>query len=157
MINLTKTKGFGALAHEYGHALDYLFGGYIEPNALSFSLSLGGSVSTNPKDIYKPGTLRKMMYDLLQAVIWEKPGQYSESYQKLKEKFAGDDYWFRRNEIFARTFEQYVQIKLEEKQIVNFMLTQRKYSAGAYLSSRDIKRVYPYMDRLIRGMAERSK
>ncbi len=26
MINLTKEKGQGALAHEYGHALDYCFG-----------------------------------------------------------------------------------------------------------------------------------
>jgi len=31
MINLTKEGGFGSFAHEYGHALDYFFGTYIEP------------------------------------------------------------------------------------------------------------------------------
>lgn len=155
MINLTKHHGFGSLAHEYGHALDYLFGGYVEPVKESFALSLGRSTATKPDNNYGAGSLRKLMYDVLQAAIFDNNGGYSQSYQRLKKTFAGAEYWFRRNEIFARTFEQYIQIKLHEKKIANLMLTKRKYEDACYLTNVDIIRVYPKMEKLIKAMAAR--
>lgn len=35
VINLTKTKGAGSLAHEYGHALDYIIGSKVNKNSKS--------------------------------------------------------------------------------------------------------------------------
>ena len=35
VINLTKTKGAGSLAHEYGHAIDYIIGSKVNKNSKS--------------------------------------------------------------------------------------------------------------------------
>lgn len=156
MINLTRTKGMGCLAHEYGHAIDYYFGGYVDQSKESFALSGGQSVDTNPEQ-GKPGTLRQLMYDVIQTAIWSAKGVYSDSYKSWKQKHAGTDYWFRRNEIFARVFEQYVQIKLAEKKVSNHLLTWHKYDINTYLGSADIKRVHPKMVKLINEMARISK
>jgi hypothetical protein len=113
MINLTKERGFGALAHEYGHALDYFFGTYIDRLKGFASLS-GGSTTRRTVDLSggKIRILTNKTVNLLCA---------SDSYKVWLKKSSGD-YWIRRNEIFARTFEMWVAYCARQKKISNSFL-----------------------------------
>lgn len=155
MINLTKTRGMGSYAHEYGHALDYLFGGMVELDPASFSLSGGDSLRTRQLDRFHPRSLRGLMDAVLNAVIWEKPGKLSASYEAFRG--IGGKYWIQRTELFARAFEQWVHHQLAQKKIANSFLTKPKYQNSAYLTPKDFRRVLPHMNKLIRAMAAKSK
>ena len=155
MINLTKGKGMGSYAHEYGHALDYFFGGFVDQDPSSFSLSGGGSVATKPINKFPASTLRGMMAAVLDAIIWEKPGKLSSSYKGFKK--IGGSYWYERTEMFARAYEQCVHHQLARKKISNVFLTKPKYDSRAYLAPADFKRVLPKMNKLIKAMAAKSK
>lgn len=148
MINLTKENGFGALAHEYGHAIDYFFVMFVDQDKNFASLVGGRSVQMYIKPV--GGDLRKMAMDLVNQVI-QNNGVKSASYQQWEQRFK-NDYWFRRNEIFARTFEQFVRYKLNKNGIKNTFLSQEKYESASYLVESDMKRIVPLMDRLINEM-----
>jgi len=151
MINLTKENGYNSLAHEYGHALDYFFGLYVDQSHEYTSL-VGGR--TEKRIIVDSGgSLRKMANDVVNAITTHN-GQQSETYKGLVALYGNKGgYWFRRNEIFARAFEQWLQYKLAEKKIKNTFLTKSKYDDGNYISKSDFKRVAPLMDKLIKEMA----
>ena len=155
MINLTKTKGMGSFAHEYGHALDYFFGGFIHQDPSSFSLSGGDSAAKKKLNKFPAGTLRDLMDKVLTAIIFEKPGALSKSYEQFTK--VGGVYWIQRNEMFARAFEQWVHHQLAKKKVSNIFLTKSKYAARAYLSPADFKRVLPHMNKLIKAMAAKTK
>lgn len=168
-ILFSKTGGFGSYAHEYGHFLDYFFGKYIHQDKSSAALSGGVTTSAILDLDHKPGTLRYLMSKVLQAIIW-KPGKYSgeenkqyntvdftDYYRKLRIVFAGDEYWLRRNEIFARFFEQYVKYKLGQKKINDFFLSKVKYMDDPYMSNAELLRVVKPMDALINKMAQLAK
>ena len=155
MINLTKNKGLGSFAHEYGHALDYFFGGFIHQEPSSFALSGGVSIATRNIKKYPAGTLRDLMNKVLDTAIWEKPGKHTKSYERFGK--IGSDYWYQRNEIFARVFEHWVHHQLAKKKINNIFLTKRKYEDYRYLVPADFKRVLPHMNRLIKAMAAKTK
>jgi hypothetical protein len=157
MINLTKKSGFGAFAHEYGHAIDYFFGGYIDQIPGCFSLSGGHSTATKPVNLAPAGTLRFLMDKVMHAAIWKNEKEYSDMYSYLKRKKEPGGYWFRRTELFARVFEKYVHYKLGKKNIRNEFLLHTKYESGVYLSDSDFKRVLPHMERLIKKMATYTK
>lgn len=157
MINLTKQYGFGAFAHEYGHAIDYFFGGYIDQIPGCFSLSGGRSTATKTDDRNYDGSLRFLMDKVMTSVIWKNKKEFSEMYNYLKRKKEPGGYWFRRTELFARAFEKYVHYKLLKKKIRNDFLLHTKYESGVYLSDSDFKRVLPHMERLIKKMATYTK
>lgn len=101
VINLTRKKGVGTLAHEWGHALDNY-------------LAKGTGFSSE-----RPGTLdaevRQAMRDL--KIGWQSTGyeaQVREAIKDMKEQglAVNEDYWLRGTEMLARTFESYVQHKL---------------------------------------------
>lgn len=163
MINLTRKNGYTSFAHEYGHAIDYAFGHYAEPDMTSRSLSGGASVGArslqlkaSESSLYSMRALMKMI--LIHQMINPDKGELTESYKKLNEGAGGAEYWLRHTEIFARIFEQWVHYKLEKKGISNYFLTKPKYGARfPYMVEKDFKKVLPFMDRLIKKMAERSK
>lgn len=159
MINLTKNSGFGAFAHEYGHAIDYFFGGYIDQQSNCFSLSGGRSTATNPINHNTPGSLRFLMDSVMMSIIWDSypKKQHTEMYRYLKKNTTPGGYWLRRTELFARAFEKYVHYKLLKKRIKNHFLTHTKYSYEYYLSDKDFAKVLPHMERLIKKMASYTK
>jgi len=152
MINLTKENGFGALAHEYGHALDYFFGMYVDQNPEYTSL-VGGRTTRMQLQVPGAGTLRKMANDVVNNTTVDKDKK-SQSYKNWQIAEPDSEYWFRRNEIFARTFEQWIRSKLIKKGIKNTFLASRKYESAMYLTASDFKRVSPYMDKLIKEMGQ---
>lgn len=150
-VRFLYTGGTGCIAHEYGHALDAYFGIFKESNQQIAYLSGGRSVDT--KFSFEPSPLRKKMNALLTAIIWEKPySKHSRYYERLKANFE-NEYWFRRTEIFARSFEQYVQYKLAKAGIRNSFLTFTKYAPKSYMRESELQRVVPLFDDLIKSMA----
>jgi len=145
MINLTKNKGFGALAHEYGHALDYNIGMYVDQNKGYAALSGGRSMAKFPTD-NTGGDCRTLMVRLIYEI------KMTASFDRLKK--AGD-YWHYNTEVFARFFEQWVCYKLREKKKQNSCLTKswNYYTAVAsYLTEADFRKVLPTAEKLIKNM-----
>ena len=158
MINLTKEWGAGSFAHEYGHALDYFFGLFIEPDKIRTSLTGGASIAKPTKaelKELKPGSMRYNAVKIIYDLTWDGVKK-TRSRIRLEDKFSGD-YWFRRTEIFARAFEQYVHYKLIEKGIINRYLNKSKYEAESYIYPVEFKKVVPLFDRLLKQIAIESK
>lgn len=147
------TGGVGSFAHEYGHFLDYYFGGNYDVDSTHYSLSTWRSTSYNRMIWGAKQPLRKLMEDLLMKIIWkdEKKKVYSAYMKKLKD-YEKSDYWFRRNELFARAFEQYISYKLSALGIHNKFLAKRKYVGHVYIAPKEFKAVVPYFDKLIREL-----
>lgn len=152
MINLTKLNGFGSLAHEYGHALDYFFGMYVDQSTAYTSL-VGGR-STHRILPMQGGTLRRLGNKLVNDITTNAKGEKTATYERWEQTFGTkSDYWFRRNEIFARAFEQWIRYRMDKKGLKNTFLSKRKYDTAAYVLPTDFKRILPTMDKLIKEMA----
>ncbi|MEO0473553.1 MAG: LPD1 domain-containing protein [Bacteroidota bacterium] len=155
-----QTGGVGAFAHEYGHSLDYFFGGYVEKDKVIYALSRGRSLSTViDQSLAKQDSLRGLTEKLMSVMMWEKDGNtQTEFYKGLKRVAASNGtYWIRRNEMFARAFEQWVQLKMAKKKAHNHFLHQPKYQTAAYMKPDMLKRVVPVMDKLIAKMRQQAK
>lgn len=100
IININK-KTLCALAHEYGHALDYNIGAYIDQDRTYYSLTGGNSIS---KKIEPKGGILRIISNHIVNVAVNNP-----NYTKW-----ANGYWIRRTEIFARMFEQYVALRSKE-------------------------------------------
>ena len=100
VINLTRMKGAGSLAHEWGHALDYI-----------------------SKDILGVEKYRKFFGNLFHNFKYINSKQtefYKNSVQMDREySKAGHGYWSSDVELFARAFACYVKDKLSEIGIEN--------------------------------------
>ncbi len=157
-INLTKEYGVNALAHEYGHALDFFFGTYIDQDRSNRSLSGGMTAAsvTAKANLARKGSLRYLMIDLLHTIVYTKNGELSPYYRRLKRESMGA-YYIASTEIFARTFEQYVQYTLKQKGVVNRYLAKSKYDLWMYLTPAEFKSVIPKMKVLIKAMALKAK
>lgn len=145
MINLTKTNGDHSLAHEYGHALDYDFGRYVDQHSIISSLSGGDSVGYQlPKN--ENGQLRYLVNKIIDNI------KATDSYSRLK--FASD-YWHERTEVFARFFEQLCCYILRDKPNIFLTKTWKTYiSLKAYLTESDFKKVLPDGMRLLAEMSK---
>lgn len=159
MINLTRRMGIGSLAHEYGHALDYCFGAFVDQNPLYTALSGGDSIWTSLSPTvaeYKAnngGQLRALTNCIVDSI------KNSDSFAILRMSKT-KPYWRRRTEVFARFFEQYVCYIYKQKGQTNKILTKswehyilfaKKF--GIYLSERDFLRIKPVADQLLKEMA----
>lgn len=146
MINLTKTKGEHSLAHEYGHALDFNIGTYVDQNKDFCALSGGRSMAAWPEK-NTGGTCRLLMRKLIYDI------KHTQSFARLKDK---GDYWHYNTEVFARFFEQWCCYKLREKKISNAFLTKswsHYIGAKIYLTETDFKKVLPVADRLMKNLS----
>ena len=157
-INLTKEYGVNSLAHEYGHALDCFFGTFIDQDKDFRYLSGGKSPGSiqGKKIVARKNTLRYYMQDLLHVIAYDENGALSDYYKRLKKNSIGG-YWIASTEIFARTFEQYIQYQLQQKGIVNAYLAKKKYENWMYLKPSEFKAVLSKMKRLINAMAKAAK
>ncbi len=149
---LMRSGGVGSLAHEYGHALDYFAGYYIDPMSNGKeALTGGGSTSTNVNNsLIAKKNLRGLMEKILKGIIWSSSGnELSTYYIRLKAKAKANDYWYRRNEIFARAFEIYILYKLKKRGWLNLYLQELKYENAYYLSLNEIAKLEKDFDTLI--------
>ncbi len=146
MINITK-RYIGAMAHEYGHALDYSLGAYIDQNEEYTALS-GGESTAAVLEKNTGGQLRCQVNKIVDFV------KQSDSYTRMRkeEQFAGE-YWARRTEVFARLYEQYICYKLMKAGKQNLYLTKEwgYYTKGLpYLLEVDFLTILPEVEKLNR-------
>lgn len=143
--------GVGAFAHEYGHALD-CFGAVYNEKGDTIYLSGDRSLHTTyDAALMKQKTLRGLMENLMYKIIWKNTKVLSPYYLRLQ-KAAKSDYELRRNEIFARSFEVYVQYKLLKNKTQNVFLNEAKYNEKFYLSLAEMKKLEPDYDALISAL-----
>lgn len=149
MINLTKTKGYGCLAHEYGHALDYNFGSFIDQHKEYAALSGGYSIARSLPD--NTGCqFRALTNQIIDSIC------NGNNYRTMI-KQGLSDYWFHRTEIFARFFEQYVAYKFHINNSFAGMIARswnHYLDSSVYVAETDFMKILPLMDKLIAEMGK---
>lgn len=146
VINTTRVKGNHSFAHEYAHALDYFLGMHYDQSK-KFDYLSGGHVPLF--DSLKNnigGELRAVTV----GIVDEAAAQFDEALgtKKFDDLLKEGDYWYRPNEIFARSFEAwvaYVFSKVDDGSSFNY----RNSFLCKPLSAYSNKAIYPYKwDRL---------
>ncbi len=148
VINITKTKGFGALAHEYGHAIDNIISYYTKTHQKFAS----GGRSTRKRldtDVLENGNYFEQQFELLlNKLFWEEDGSKTSFHRNIEHL---PEYWNRRNEVFARTFEAYITYLMNEKGWTNHFLSDSNYSTSHYPSIELLEEVEPLLQDIIRN------
>ena len=124
LINLTKTNGANSLAHEYGHALD----------AAAVYPKVGLATESKNHGQYAAGLYFNRALDHL--LLDEKgPTEYA--------KYLADTrpYYQKRAEIWARTFETWLEMQLRKKRIKNFFLAKKSYHLKIYPRAKNIRKI----------------
>lgn len=147
MINLTRDSGSSALAHEYAHSLDYILGSHIDQNKKYSALSGGSSISaTLPNN--KGGNLRLYANQIVDAF---------KKYRKANPINFQTEYYQRRNEIFARMFEQYIGLKRKEMNIKDsfLSLSYTTYCKSShFLPDKEFQKLRPLFYKLINEISK---
>lgn len=140
--------GVGAFAHEFAHALDFYAGTFIE-KAPDWQIS-GGRDTDNAMRFpsAKKEKLQSLMDNLLNKIFWKGKNTQSDYYKRLNKK-GTKEYYLRRNEIWARSFEVYVHFKLEKRKNKNVFLNKSKYPERFYLTFKEMKKLEKDYDALI--------
>lgn len=175
VINLTKTKGDGSVAHEWGHALDFALrrkgGGfsaladmnkaltqrYDRKRAISMleSILKGATTSRNGK---RGITLAKDFISYLwHAQSWG--GVVTTEYKKEADKL-GKSYWGNKEELWAREFESFVYDKMkgDSPYLVTDWVSdskvtkERGFKGRPYPTGEERQQFHGYFDHLISGI-----
>lgn len=152
VINLTKTKGMlGVLAHEYAHAFDNMISFIAQSKAHTY-VSGGRSTRTGYNEtIAKKGNFFEQQFEeFFNRLYFTNKGEETNFNQNLK-RF--EEYWQRRNEVFARTFEVYIRMLLNQKKIKNTFLVSSNYKNPAYPNLILLQKVSPIIYKMLgKGM-----
>lgn len=127
VINLTKTKGAGTLAHEWWHALDNYF---ARREGAPFGMV------TEYKEIAMRDELRKAFNDMLDLV---QKSDYA------KRSIKKGEYWGRTREITARLFAEWVDQELKKQGELNTFLSR---GANVERGQEDNYSLYAYLEQL---------
>lgn len=147
VINLTKLHGEGCLAHEYGHAIDYICGGCMDRNKAFFSLS-GGQSTAKILSHDNVGSALRCTANYIVDYICTCTSQ-TDSIDPSCE------YWYRRTEIFARWFEQYVAVKSNAQTSTVLCQSLSYYDrlkGKGYLSADEMKPLIAIGDNLVSAL-----
>lgn len=106
VINLTKTRGAGSLAHEWWHALD---------NYFSRSAGVPFGMVTDSESIAMREEMRTAFNDMLAKI------KDSDYYKRSRDR---GDYWGRMHEVTARLFAEWVDQELKAKGELNTFLSR---------------------------------
>ncbi len=119
VINLTKSKGAGSLAHEWFHALDYYFNKSSNRPTSATSNKSAEQFPASTRD-----EMRKAFLDLMRAI--KDSDYYYRSValeQKLHPQQLGEGYYNKPTELGARAFQDYVVRKLTDQGKINDFLS----------------------------------
>jgi predicted nucleotidyltransferase len=131
VINLTKTRGAGSLAHEWWHALDNYF-------SRAANVKLG--YVTSDKRLPMREEMRKAFNDLVDDV--EKSDYHTRSMDK------GSSYWGTREEETARLFAEWIADEMAKRGELNNFLAGRydaedSYARMGYVFYKAIQKLKP--------------
>lgn len=147
VINITKTMGIGSLVHEYAHAIDNLLSFYTGGRQQAFvsggdTIRIGFSETIAKKGNY----FEKQFEDFYNRLYFDKKGEKTSFIKAVSAQKS--DYWQRRNEVFARTFEVYTHYKLKDKGIKNHFLADSSYKSKVYPSEQLMLQVAPIINKI---------
>ena len=157
VINLTKMRGAGSLAHEWGHALDCYIKEMYGLRASSDSVKAQKFMATHCIGMENPfiDTINAMRIKHHEDGSHEYTDYYKES-KKTDGEYAKTDngYWTSACEMFARAFSCYVADKLKEKGIRSDYLTGHSEST-VYPKGDERIAINKAIDKLIDDLKER--
>lgn len=147
VINITKTKGFGSLAHEFAHAVDNIIS-YHTGNKNQTYVSGGRSTRKGfDETIAQQGNWFEQQFEQFFNVLYFTPqGKNTPFYNYLR---GTEEYWQRRTEVFARTFEVFVHSKLQALGIKDAFLVKASYLGKVYPKGHLITQVSPIISKLM--------
>ncbi len=150
--------GMRSLTHEWGHAFDYFVGGGVN-NSLSY-----GSLSINQlKNVPQTGLVGLMKNLLMKLCFTDSTAKTKTDFGKRIAK-TRSKYYQETCEIFARSFEVYVYLKMKEKGYFNTFLSKGKYNENKlsnsfnpkyYPSEQEMRSVRKEFDLLISKMKQK--
>lgn len=132
VINLTRNKGAGCLAHEYGHALDDIV-----------SKKSGNSTAFSELKVSIPS-----MNDLLSTMKYK--GTAMTDFYKGSREFdriyskTGNGYWSSDSEMFARAFSCYIEDVLKDNFGIENDFLCGKSDIFSFAGDNGMIRAYPY-------------
>jgi 8-oxo-dGTP pyrophosphatase MutT (NUDIX family) len=169
VINLTRKSGVGSLAHEWAHFFD---------NVVAKSNNLGKYTSQQANWDAKWDSKAEGKNPTLKAMtkLQHSSGMMAFKLRLAKQEFSSpkkEEYWTSPEEVWARTFEVYVDFKLKKQGRKNTYLSgvePHKYWPTeeemqgmekefdevfvAFKSSEDLKKALDLVDSLIKGQEE---
>jgi hypothetical protein len=166
VINITRKNGVGTLAHEWGHALDDYIGAR-SPRGQFFAKTGDTYLSEQTSPRFWDGTrghasqeddpVWKAMDGVRNAI---KDTDYSQTlreglreYGITPQKSKGQwNYWTSGREVFARTFERYVQHKLKTKGQENTYLSGLGGESPLWPNKEQIAKMAPALDELMKAV-----
>lgn len=139
VINLTKNKGAGSLAHEWFHSLDNYLGRKTKPSATSM---MTHDFDKNGQENISPELIDG--FQLVSNVISQSGlEERCKNLDKRREK----EYWTLPEEQMARAFEVYLREKLKERGIQNdYLVNYRSEESWAKATENgfQMENTYPY-------------
>ncbi|WP_167571760.1 LPD1 domain-containing protein [Aquimarina algiphila] len=154
VINLTKTQGFGSLAHEYAHALDNVISFLTNGREAYVSGGRETRKGYNPTKAKKGNFFEQQFEEFFNLLYFDKKGEETQ-FSKDISNFNAGDYYERRNEVFARSFEVYIFNLLKDAKIKNIFLVDSSYQAVVYPNPTLSKLIKPIIDRIVKkGFSE---
>jgi hypothetical protein len=155
-INLTKTKGAGSLAHEYGHAIDHAASMHID----KADWASGGSTDTIAvsESIMKLKNIRGDFERLFAVLYYNGTPNVAEHRTPFARYLAAltvterAGYWRSRLEVWARVFHAWVAWRLDAMDIRQTFLASPTPPRGELFMFPDwgtIERVAPHIETVI--------
>jgi len=145
VINLTRKGGVGSLAHEWSHGLDNILcevHGISKTGFLSNHAQVPGRAADSPvisamSELVSSDAMREFRSRI----------RSTESYRRMSE--GKREYWTSTLEMFARTFECYVQGKLSSKGRKNTYLSGvvEKGASSFWPTDEETEKLTPLFDR----------
>lgn len=140
VINITKVRGDGSFAHEYGHAIDNFAGETIGKNWASGGMTVFTGIDEGRLEKQSVQALIERAY---QEVMFD--GKKMTMFGASIKNYKGDraEYFLARAEIWARMFEAWVAQQCYRRRILNGWLVNGIPAAGKtflYPSLKDSER-----------------
>lgn len=114
IINLTKTRGDGCLAHELAHFFDHLAAG-MPPATRERDHYLSHTYTDKART--NPSALHSAVTQVMDSIKYGLDNEPTHFYSNAK--IIGSPYWYVPTELFARAFESYVEDKLKTRNMKN--------------------------------------
>jgi diguanylate cyclase (GGDEF)-like protein len=139
VINLTKKRGAGSLAHEWWHALD---------NYFDKQRNAGGYITEKPYKIKDDDGTRQEMIDAFNGVMEAIKNTKLIERSRRQDRTKSKPYWATVPELSARSFENYIIEKLHDQNGSNDYLanivSQKVWDVAASMGFEQ-ENSYPYL------------
>ena len=133
IIAMTRDSGHGALAHEWAHALDYS----ARKGNLENSASVSSAVEKAKIAIRDSGFTERL--------------RGNDTFKKLS--LRQKSYWSSSDEVFARTFEKYVEHKVAKSGEQNTYLVAG-VDSDFWPNKEELEKIAPVLDELVNKLKE---